>query len=111
LLDTDIDDFSTYDFSAVSFASAYMGCIEMLQRDFPGKEIVLCTLLYNPRPLGSEISLLIVNIAQKYSLKCIPWYWSEINSSNYAQLCASGIHPKQVAAGIMARIYAGIVGY
>lgn len=100
LLDTDVEDLSTLDLSQVSFASAFMGCIEMLQRDFPGKQIFICTLLYNGYARTPDVVKIQMLAAQKYGLKVVPFYYSELNSQNYQWLC-SGFHPNQIAARIM----------
>ena len=100
LLDTDVEDLSTLDLSQVSFASAFMGCIEMLQRDFPGKQIFICTLLYNGYARTPDVVKIQMLAAQKYGLIVVPFYYSELNSQNYQWLC-DGFHPKQVAARIM----------
>lgn len=100
LLDTDVEDLSALDLSQVSFASALMGCIEMLQRDFPGKQIFICTLLYNGYARTPDVVKIQMLAAQKYGLKVVPFYYSELNSQNYQWLC-DGFHPKQVAARIM----------
>lgn len=100
LLDTDVEDLSTLDLSQVSFASAFMGCIEMLQRDFPSKPIFICTLLYNGYARTPDVVKIQMLVAQKYGLKVVPFYYSELNSQNYQWLC-DGFHPNQVAARIM----------
>lgn len=100
LLDTDVEDLTTLDLSQVSFASAFMGCIEMLQRDFPGKPIFICTLLYNGYARTPDVVKIQMLAAQKYGLKVVPFYYSELNSQNYQWLC-SGFHPNQIAARIM----------
>lgn len=100
LLDTDVEDLSTLDLSQVSFASAFMGCIEMLQRDFPGKQIFICTLLYSGYARTPDVVKIQMLAAQKYGLIVVPFYYSELNSQNYQWLC-DGFHPKQVAARIM----------
>jgi hypothetical protein len=105
LLDTDVNDLSSFDLSSVSFASAYMGCIEMLIRDFPGKEIILCTLLYNGLPNSDEIVKIQMLAAEKYGLKIIPFYFCVINETNYTYLCKDYVHPGAVAAKIMAKTY------
>ena len=100
LLDTDVEDLSALDLSQVSFASAFMGCIEMLQRDFPSKPIFICTLLYNGYARTPDVVKIQMLAAQKYGLKVVPFYYSELNSQNYQWLC-SGFHPNQIAARIM----------
>ena len=100
LLDTDVEDLTALDLSKVSFASAFMGCIEMLQRDFPSKPIFICTLLYNSYAKTPEVVKIQMLAAQKYGLKVVPFYYSELNSQNYQWLC-DGFHPNQIAARIM----------
>lgn len=100
LLDTDVEDLSALDLSQVSFASAFMGCIEMLQRDFPSKPIFICTLLYNGYARTPDVVKIQMLAAQKYGLKVVPFYYSELNSQNYQWLC-SGFHPNQIAARII----------
>lgn len=100
LLDTDVEDLTDLDLSQVSFASAFMGCIEMLRRDFPSKQTFICTLLYNSYAKTPEVVKIQMLAAQKYGLKVVPFYYSELNSQNYQWLC-DGFHPNQIAARIM----------
>lgn len=106
----------------LTFAQFYMGCIEMLKRDFPTKEIILCTLLPNTANLtvdeanncteGESKSALIVRIANKYGLKVVPWFWGIYNENAYtiASFTQDGIHPNQTLGRLMAERYANVLG-
>lgn len=100
----------------LTWASAYKGCIEMLQRDFPDKEIVLMTV-YNANYGIAEykttgysraeyIARLQMEIAEIYGLKIVPLYWmSGIDQTNWSLFLADSVHPnKQGARRILATI-------
>lgn len=96
----------------LSFASALKGCILMLKRDFPGKEIVIptvmpCSGMYgnwtdkNTELKASEsIAYLQLRVAEKYGLKAIPLYWDMRTTENVAYNWADqwGVHPNYQGA-------------
>lgn len=96
----------------LSFASALKGCILMLKRDFPGKEIVIPTVMpcggiygnwtdKNTELKASEsIAYLQLRVAEKYGLKAIPLYWDMRTTENAAYNWADqwGVHPNYQGA-------------
>ena len=110
-----VDDASGFDEGTVTdvrpetltFASALMGCIEMLKRDFANKEIIIGTVMPCGGVYGNwtdpvtglsaseAIANLQVRIANKYALKVIPFYWNVRTSANASNNTFSldGIHP------------------
>lgn len=105
---------------SLSLASALKGCILMLKRDFPNKEIILPTVM----PCGSNygnwtdestglkaseaIAFLQLRIAEKYGLKAIPFYWDMRTTENAAYNWADqwGVHPNMQGALRMQAIMA-----
>ena len=93
----------------------------MLQRDFPGIEIVICTVLdtsgygntmydgtYNTR---EAMAIRQMQIAALYNLKCVPFFWmSGITAHNTPMMTADSIHPNLFGANGMAACYAATVG-
>ena len=108
--------------STLTFAQFYMGCIEMLKRDFPTKEIILCTLMptvggltadsNTGMSMGESKSALILRIAKKYNLKVVPWYWSVMSENTYTieSFQRQGLHPEPHCARIMAARWAEVLG-
>ena len=110
--------------STLSFASALKGCILMLRRDFPAKEIVLATVM----PCGSgygnwvdtatglhaseAIAYLQLRIAELYNLKCVPLYWDMRTEANAAYNWADqyGVHPNHQGARRIMALYAQTLG-
>lgn len=96
----------------LSFASALKGCILMLKRDFPSKEIVIPTVMpcggiygnwtdKNTGLKASEaIAYLQLRVAEKYGLKAIPLYWDMRTTENAAYNWADqwGVHPNYQGA-------------
>jgi hypothetical protein len=110
-LDTDVRP------EGLTWASAFKGCIEMLQRDYPAKELIIATVLNSN--YGTEAYLssgysraeymanLQMDIALDYGLKCIPFYWmSGINSSNYQRFLIDNVHPNRHGAERMVKVFA-----
>jgi len=105
----------------LTWCAAFKGCIEMLQRDFPGIEIVICTVLdtsgygntmydgtYNTR---EAMAIRQMQIAALYNLKCVPFFWmSGITAHNTPMMTADSIHPNLFGANGMAACYAATVG-
>lgn len=124
-----VDDASTFatpsDYTDVwtdslSFAQCYMGCIEMLKRDFPDKEIVLATVY--PTSYGTatdantglsrseSMAILQCQVANKYGLRCVPLYWMFAQNAIYA-MTLDGVHPNPVLARQMASKYAEVLEF
>jgi len=96
----------------LSFASALKGCILMLKRDFPGKEIVIPTVMpcggiygnWTDKDTGLKaseaIAYLQLRVAEKYGLKAIPLYWDMRTTENAAYNWADqwGAHPNYQGA-------------
>jgi hypothetical protein len=96
----------------LSFASALKGCILMLKRDFPGKEIVIPTVMpcggiygnWTDKDTGLKaseaIAYLQLRVAEKYGLKAIPLYWDMRTTENAAYNWADqwGVHPNYQGA-------------
>ena len=110
---TDLDENCTSEKPAeLSFASALKGCILMLKRDFPGKEIVIPTVMpcggiygnWTDEDTGLKASEAIANlqlrVAEKYGLKAIPLYWDMRTTENAAYNWADqwGVHPNYQGA-------------
>lgn len=125
-----VDDASTFDTpanytdtwtNALTFAQCLMGCIEMLQRDFPNNEIILATpypMSYGTAtdpdtnlPKSETIAQMIVKIGYKYGLKVVPFYWGIFTQSVYGAFTRDGVHPNDVLARQMAIKYAQVLGY
>ena len=115
----------------LTFMQFYKGCIEMLRRDFPDKELILSTLF----PLNSNyrldyqidsdrtcrrdewVSYLILKVARKYNLKCNTWYWNMYPPAGWSgnlNICAfihhDGVHPSVVDGYMMADRFAAALG-
>ena len=103
----------------LSFCSALKGCILMLRRDFPNAQIIIPTVLYCGTgnyggwiPSGETLaaSEIIakrqVQIAQIYSLRFVPWYWSERNANTLNIFSVDNVHPSIAGARVMARWFA-----
>ena len=105
----------------LTFAQFYKGCVEMLRRDFPDKEIILSTLY----PLNSSqrdtdpasglrrdeaMSRLIVEIGKHYGLKVNPWYWLMHPASLTPWFTHDGVHPSQHLGALMAERFAKALG-
>ena len=122
--------------STLTFASALMGCIEMLHRDFPDKPIYLVTVMpcksngygntldANGVRLSERMAILQMQIAAKYNgeistyaslcsygVTAVPFYWKvrtyEAASSN--ALSIDGVHPNVPCGRIMADYFAQIL--
>ena len=90
---------------SLTLAQCLMGCIEMLKRDFPTKEIVLCTIYpmeqgnqtYTPTgtTMAAAIAELQVKIAVKYGLKVVPFFWDAATAENATRrvFTSDGVHP------------------
>lgn len=107
----------------LTFAQCLMGCIEMLKRDFPTKEIVICTVMPCGASYGNwtdpvtgliaseAIANLQVRIADKYELKVIPFYWNVRtveNTHNYT-FSKDRVHPNLPCALRMRASFAEIL--
>lgn len=93
----------------VTFAAALMGCVEMLQRDFPDKPIVLCTIMPMNRSteeIRTAMAKLQCQIALKYGLACVPWYW-DMNSPAFRR---DSVHPNAIGTMRMAGLWYHTVG-
>ena len=104
----------------LTFASALIGCILMLRRDFPNKEIILPTVMpcglsygnWTDSVTGLRASEAIANlqlrIAEKFDLKAIPLYWDMRTSKNAANNWCDqyGVHPNKQGARRMQAIMA-----
>lgn len=115
----------------LTFMQFYKGCIEMLRRDFPDKELILSTLF----PLNSNyrldyqiaegkscrrdewVSYLILQVARKYNLKCNAWYWNMYPPAGWsgnvnigAIIHHDGVHPSVVDGYMMADRFAAALG-
>ena len=115
----------------LTFMQFYKGCIEMLRRDFPDKELILSTLF----PLNSNyrldyqitagktcrrdewVSYLILQVARKYNLKCNAWYWNMYPPAGWsgninigAYIHHDGVHPSVVDGYMMADRFATALG-
>lgn len=110
---TDLDENCTSKKPAeLSFASALKGCVLMLKRDFPGKEIVIPTVMpcggiygnWTDKDTGLKaseaIAYLQLRVAEKYGLKAIPLYWDMRTTENAAYNWADqwGVHPNYQGA-------------
>lgn len=104
--------------SNLSFAASLMGCIEMLQRDFPNKEIILSTVMYcgltygtvidlvSEKPLSEAVAFIQMKIAEKYGLKCVPLYWDMRNKDTLDLFSADKVHPNKAQAIRMMSLFA-----
>lgn len=104
--------------SNLSFAASLMGCIEMLQRDFPNKEIILSTVMYcgltygtaidsvSGKPLSEAVAFIQMKIAEKYGLKCVPLYWDMRNKDTIDLFSADKVHPNKAQAIRMMSLFA-----
>lgn len=104
--------------SNLSFAASLMGCIEMLQRDFPNKEIILSTVMYcgltygtaidsvSGKPLSEAVAFIQMKIAEKYGLKCVPLYWDMRNKDTLDLFSADKVHPNKAQAIRMMSLFA-----
>ena len=104
-----VDDASTFDTpsnytdvwtDSLTFAQCYMGCIEMLQRDYPTKEIMLMTV-YPTRgdtAVSESMAILQIQIAKKYGLKITPLWWNIFDSNAVEAFTLDGVHPSDVLA-------------
>ncbi len=115
----------------LTFMQFYKGCVEMLMRDFPDKELILSTLF----PLNSNyrldyqiaegktcrrdewVSYLILQVARKYNLKCNAWYWNMYPPAGWsgnvnigAIIHHDGVHPSVVDGYMMADRFATALG-
>ena len=109
---------------SLTFAQCYKGCIEMLKRDFPTKEIILSTVLpcgghYGNWTVGQTgmiasevIANLQVRIANEYGLKIIPMYWEVRTVAQASSLIFSRdtVHPNTPCAYRMMASTAAILG-
>ena len=107
----------------LSLASALRGCILMLKRDFPNKEIIIPTVM----PCGGQygnwtdqssglraseaIAEMQMKMAEKYELKAIPLYWSMNypNMDNNRIWVKDGVHPNMQGALNIQRMFAQIL--
>lgn len=118
---TDLDENCTSEKPAeLSFASALKGCVLMLKRDFPGKEIVIPTVMpcggiygnWTDKDTGLKaseaIAYLQLRVAEKYGLKAIPLYWDMRTTENAAYNWADqwGVHPNYQGALRVQALYA-----
>lgn len=104
--------------SNLSFAASLMGCIEMLQRDFPTKEIILSTVMYcgltygtatdsaSGKLLSEAVAFIQMKIAEKYGLKCVPLYWDMRNKDTIDLFSADKVHPNKAQAIRMMSLFA-----
>lgn len=108
---TEIDENCTSEKPAeLSFASALKGCILMLKRDFPNKEIVIPTVMPCGNNYGNwtdsetglkaseAMAILQMKIAEKYKLKAIPLYWDMRTTENVAAFAKDYVHPNYQGA-------------
>lgn len=107
-----------------TFCQSYMGCIEMLRRDFPDKEIILCTVVFCGRgqkivenyfgdiSVAEKVAMLQMDIATKYGLKCVPLYWDMRGPKTNRQFSVSGdgVHPNLHGAIRLQTLYAQTLG-
>ena len=105
----------------LTFAQFYKGCVEMLRRDFPDKEIILSTLYpqnssqRDTDPVSGlrrdeAMSRLIVEIGKHYGLKVNPWYWLMHPASLTPWFTHDGGHPSQHLGALMAERFAKALG-
>lgn len=116
-----VDDASSFDTPAnytdtwsadLTFAQCYMGCIEMLKRDFPTKELLLMSV-YPTRGDSSvckDIAILQCEIAHKYGLKMTPLWWGIFDLESVDGFTRDGTHPNDVLARQMAIKFAQTLG-
>lgn len=101
----------------LTWSSALKGCIVMLQRDFPGIEIVVCTILdttgYGTAMYDASFTVkekmahLQMEISALYSLKCVPFFWSSgITAENCAVFSNDQVHPNMAGARRLANCVA-----
>lgn len=105
----------------LTWCAVLKGCIEMLQRDFPTVEIVLCTVMdissrgntmydatYNTR---ESMARKTMQVASVYNLKCVPFFWnSGLTSRNTSIMTSDNTHPNIAGAKGMVACYADTVG-
>lgn len=108
--------------STLTFSSAFMGCILMLQRDFPGVPIVIPTVLPCQGDYGNwsagdfiaseAIARLQMQIASKYNLIAMPFYWGirKVDNANNNILGRDGVHPNYQCAIRMKCMFAENAG-
>ena len=120
-----VDDSSTIDVQttdvwsdSLTFAQCLMGCILMLKRDFPKAEIVIPTVMYCNRGNSFDesafenMAILQAQIANKYKLKCVPFYWDNpMNANSNKAFTADGVHPNTILARKMAISFADTLGF
>ena len=87
----------------VTYAAALMGCIEMLQRDFPNIPIVICTITQGARgqwtykdtgkKTGQVMAEMQISVANKYNLRCVDMFFSSgITYDNHRIFLSDGVH-------------------
>lgn len=120
----------------LTFASALMGCIEMLHRDFPNAKILLPTIFpflnagnetdASGVTLSERIAILQTQIASKYNgeetppnkteypscnygVIAVPFYWDMRTKTNsvIGSFSRDGIHPNTIQARRMAQVFIG----
>lgn len=118
--------------SDLTIASALMGCIEMIHRDFPNAIIALCTVMNNGGrgnqkdaqgvSFAERLAMLQMKIAHRYSnttlqgggegcnygVVAVPFFWDWRTSVSCATHVFSkdGVHPNNAQAKRMARLFA-----
>lgn len=97
---------------SLTFAQCYMGCIEMLKRDFPTKKLLLMTI-YPTRGDSNgveQMAMLQCKIAHKYGLDITPLYWGIFNIDSVDAFTIDGTHPNSVLARQMAIKFSQTLG-
>ena len=99
----------------LTYAASLMGCIEMLQRDFPTKPLILCTVMPMPgygagetgngNTFAEAMAILQCQIGVKYNIPVVAWYWDMETNPKGAAFFKDGVHPNEVGAFRMSNIW------
>ena len=98
----------------LTFAQCYKGCIEMLKRDFPDKEIVLVTVYptQGDNPSDAEaMAVLQCRIGNMYNLRVVPLFWNMMSYDALSAYTLDGVHPNIVGARQIAIQFANVLGF
>ena len=100
--------------TVLTYASSLKGCIEMLQRDFPTKEIIIHGLhnssygsatYSGSKSRADFMADLQIEIAQDYGIKIIPNYFCEITNNNYNFYTYDTVHFNDLGSSIIVDLY------
>ena len=98
--------------NTLTFAQCYMGCIEMLKRDFPTNKLLLMSIYptRNDADNIEQMAILQCQIAYKYNLEITPLFWNIFRISSVEAFTRDGVHPNTVLARQMSISFAKTLG-